>query len=200
MDKSERLALTGIVLAGGQSRRMGRNKALMELQGQPLIGRVLEQLAQLCDELIISANEVDVYAGLSAQVVTDLLIGRGPLSGIHAGLTAMRNQRAIVVACDMPFLNLPLLRYLASAAPDCDVVVPRLGDDYEPLHAVYSAVCAEAIERLVAAGPRRVVHLYDSVRVHVVKEDTLRSFDPHLRSLVNVNTPEEWARIQQIVI
>jgi len=192
--------LTGIVLAGGQSQRMGRNKALMELHGQPLIGRVLERLARLCDELIISANEVEVYAGLPAQVAPDVLVGRGPLSGIHTGLAAMRNQRAIVVACDMPFLNLSLLRYLATAAPDCDVVVPRIGNDYEPLHAVYSAVCVKAIERLVATGPRRIVHLYDSLRVHVVEEDTLRSFDPHLRSLVNVNTPEEWARIQQMVI
>jgi molybdopterin-guanine dinucleotide biosynthesis protein A len=193
-----RASLSGIVLAGGESRRMGRNKALMELEGQTLIARVLDRLSLLCDELIIATNDVELYADLPARVVPDVIVGRGALGGIHAGLTAMRNQRAIVVACDMPFLNPPLLRYMTVVAPGYDVVVPRLDQYYEPLHAVYSVSCVEPIAQLLAQGPRRIVDLYQRVRVREVTRAEVRLFDADL-SFFNVNTPEEWAEVQRLV-
>jgi molybdenum cofactor guanylyltransferase len=197
---SRQVSLAGIVLAGGESQRMGRNKALMELHGQPLIARVLDKLGSLCDELIIAASDPASYASLGVQAVPDVLLNRGPLSGIHAGLAAMHAERAVVVGCDMPFLNAALLRYLASLGCDWDAVVPQIGGQFEPLHAVYGVACVKAIEELVVAGPRRIVHLYQRVRTHVVTEETVRSFDPHLYSFVNVNTPQEWEQIQRIVI
>jgi len=187
-------------LAGGQSRRIGRNKALMELDGQSLIERILNILDPLCDELILSANDPTLYAGLGVRIVPDVLLNRGPLSGIHAGLAAMRAERALVVACDMPFLNPTLLRYLTVVAPDYDVVVPQVRGKFEPLHAVYGVACVKAIERMVAKGPRRIVHLYDHVSSFMVAEERLREFDPLLRSFTNVNTPQEWAQIQSMTI
>jgi molybdopterin-guanine dinucleotide biosynthesis protein A len=177
---------------------MGRNKALMELEGQTLIARVLDRLSLLCDELIIATNDVGLYTGLPARVVPDVILGQGALGGIHAGLTAMRNQRAIVVACDMPFLSPPLLRYMTVVAPGYDVVVPRLGQYYEPLHAVYGVSCVEPIAQLLAEGPRRVVDLYQRVRVREVTGVEVRLFDADL-SFFNVNTPEEWAEVQRLV-
>ncbi len=198
MTDQERSALSGIVLAGGQSRRMGRNKALLELQGQTLIARVLERLSPLCDELIISANDVELYVDLPAQVVPDLIPGRGALGGIHAGLTTMRHDKAVVVACDMPFLSLSLLRYMVVVSSSYDVVVPWVNGFFEPLHAVYSARCVDPIAQLIAEGPRRVVDLYRQVRLREVTEADVRLFDADL-SFVNVNTREEWSEVQRLV-
>ena len=189
--------LSGIVLAGGKSQRMGRNKALMELGGKTLISRVLDKLSRLCDELIISASEVEKYAHLPARVVPDAIPGRGALSGVHTGLAAMRNERAVVVACDLPFLSLPLLRYMAAVAFGYDVVVPVVGGYYEPLHAVYGADCVGQIEQLVTEGPQRIVALYRRVRVREVTEGEVRLFGAEL-SFMNVNTPEDWDEAQRL--
>jgi len=197
MADQEKPALSGIVLAGGQSRRMGRNKALLELEGQTLIARVLERLSPLCDELIISANDVELYADLPAQVVPDLIAGRGALSGIHAGLATMRHDKAVVVACDMPFLSLSLLRYMVVMSSGYDVVSPRVDGFFEPLHAVYSARCVEPIAQLIAKGPRRVVDLYRQIRLREVTKADVQLFDAAL-SFVNVNTHKEWAEVQRL--
>lgn len=198
MRAANSLPLSGVVLAGGQSQRMGRNKAFLQLEGETLIERVLARLSPLCDELIVSANDVESYSHLPARIVPDVIPGRAALSGIHAGLLTMQNERAIVVACDMPFLSLSLLRYMAVVSPGYDVVVPRPGKYYEPLHAIYSARCAEAIEETVAEGPRRVIDFYRLVRVREVTGAEIDLFDAHL-SFSNVNTPEEWARVKQLV-
>lgn len=197
MARQARTGLSGVVLAGGQSQRMGRNKALMELDGRTLIARVLDKLARLCDELIISANEGELYAHLPARVVPDVLPGRGALSGIHAGLAAMHNRRALVVACDMPFLSLSLLRYMTVVAAGYDTVVPRLGRYYEPLHALYSVECLGPIEQLVAEGPQRVVALYERVRTRTIPEDIVRLFGAEL-SFFNVNTVQDWVEAQRL--
>jgi molybdopterin-guanine dinucleotide biosynthesis protein A len=194
----EQISLSGIVLAGGQSQRMGRDKALLELEGQTLIARVLDRLSPLCDELIVSTNDVELYNGLPAQIVPDVFPGWGALGGIHAGLMAMRNERAVVVACDMPFINLSFLRYMTVMSPGYDVVVPQLGDYYEPLHAIYSTTCKEPVTQLLSEGPRRVVDLYSRVRVRKVTAAEVRLFDAEL-SFFNVNTPEEWAEVQQLI-
>lgn len=198
MSDQRRPGLSGIVLAGGQSQRLGRNKALIELGGQPLIARVLDKLSQLCDELIVSANEVELYADLPARVVPDVIPGRGALSGIHAGLTAMHNAWAVVVACDMPFLSLPLLRYMTVVAPGYDVVVPRVDRYYEPLHALYAASCTAPIAQLVTEGPRRIVDLYQRVRVREVTTEEVQLLDAEL-AFFNVNTPAEWAQAQRLI-
>lgn len=190
--------LSGIVLAGGESRRMGRNKAFLELGGQSLISRVLDTLTGLCSELIISANDVAAYAHLPARVVPDIIRNRGPLGGVHAGLASMRNEFAIVVACDMPFLNLRLLRYMAAVATGYDVVVPRLEGEYEPLHAIYSPGCKEAIEELLAEGPRRIVALYQRVRVREITEEEVRLFNA-APSFFNVNTLADLTEARRLM-
>jgi molybdopterin-guanine dinucleotide biosynthesis protein A len=183
---------SGIVRAGGKSERMGRDKALMLLAGKPLISHVLEVLARVCDELIIASNDPRSYADLPARVVPDVFGDRGALGGIHAGLKAMRNERALVVACDMPFLSRSLLRFMAVVASDCDVVVPRVDGEFEPLHAVYGVNCTAPIERLIADRPRRIVALYDYVRVREVNAEQVRLFGAS-RSFFNINTPQDWS-------
>jgi molybdopterin-guanine dinucleotide biosynthesis protein A len=192
------MGCSGIVLAGGQSQRMGSNKALMRLDGTYLISRVLDALSRICDDLIISANDVHSYESLPARVVTDEMLGRGALGGIHAGLRAMRNERALVVACDMPFLSLSLLRFMLVAAADHDVVVPRVDGNFEPLHAVYGVNCIAPIECLIADGPRRIVTLYDCVRVRELTEDQVRLYGAS-NSFFNINTPHDWDLARRLI-
>lgn len=192
------LALSGVVLAGGRSTRLGRDKALLELEGRPLITRTLDVLAQLTGDLIIVTSLASHLFPQSARVVADRYVDAGVLAGVHAGLLAARGELALVVACDMPFLNLDLLRYIISLARDADVVVPRW-TDVEPLHAVYRpATCLGPIERALARGERRIVSFYRDevreVRVRYVERAEITRFDPQGLSFFNVNGPEDWER------
>lgn len=187
--------ISAIIQAGGQSRRMGTDKALIEYQGRPILAHVIDTLRQLSDEVIVVANRSDVYGPivtpLGARLVPDYDPPSGPLGGIAAGLIAMRYELAIVVACDMPLLNLDLLRYLIERAVDCDVVVPLTGDQPEPLHAVYRRACLPAIQQRLADNQRRVISFFDDVRVALIPEAEWRVFDPAGRSLSNLNTPAD---------
>jgi molybdopterin-guanine dinucleotide biosynthesis protein A len=188
---------SGVVLCGGQSSRMGINKAFLELDGEPLIGRVVDKLAALSDDLIISANEPELFSGFPARIISDMIPNGGPLSGIHAALMTARHDRAIVVACDMPLLNLSLLRYMLAVGSGFDAVVPRWRGYHEPLHAIYSIRCVEPIEQILAQGRRRIVALFDQVSVREVSEQEVRLFDTG-SSFFNVNTPEDWERAQRL--
>lgn len=120
--------VSAVILAGGQSRRMGRDKAFIEFEGAPLIARVIERVKPVCSEVIIVANDVDAYAHFGVRVVGDAYPGKGSLGGTFSGLQVAREDYALAVACDMPFLNAALLRYLISLAPQFDVVIPRAQD------------------------------------------------------------------------
>ncbi|HFD40695.1 MAG TPA: molybdenum cofactor guanylyltransferase, partial [Anaerolineae bacterium] len=119
--------ISGIVLAGGQSRRLGRDKALLEIEGRPLLARTVHTLAALSDDLIVVTNAPERYAplGLPVRFVADEKPGIGSLMGLYSGLKAAHHPYALVVACDMPFLNPALLRYLLSLTAGYDIVIPR---------------------------------------------------------------------------
>lgn len=189
---------SGIVLAGGQSQRLGTDKAFVKVGGVPLIERVLSQLRELSDDVLIVTNGVESYADLGVRVVRDVWPGMGSLGGIYSGLQATRHERAIVVGCDMPFLDLRLLRFMILLSGDYDVVIPRLDRLLEPLHAVYSRACLGPIEGLLQAGDLRVVGFFGQVRVRYVDQTELAVFDPERLSLFNVNTPEDLGRAQEL--
>ena len=127
-------AVSGVILAGGKSRRMGRDKAFIEFEGKPLVSRVIERAQILCSETIIVTNSAEAYAPILAQVegdariVSDVYPGKGSLGGIYSGLLAAREEYALVLASDLPLLNPALLRYLISLAPSADIVIPRARD------------------------------------------------------------------------
>jgi molybdenum cofactor guanylyltransferase len=184
-------AVSAIVLAGGQSRRMGRDKALIEFQGKPIIAHVIDTLRELSDDVGIVANRSDTYSPFGARVVPDYDPPCGPLGGIAAGLQAAQHDRVVVVACDMPFLNPNLLRYLMVLSGDYEAVVPQTGDEFEPLHAVYRRACYRPIVQRLASGQRRVISFFADVRLRVVSEVEWRTIDPDGRSLMNLNTPDD---------
>src|SRR5712692_8592008 len=120
--------ISGIVLAGGQSRRMGRDKAFIDFEGAPIVRHVLDRIKKLCAEVIIVTNNADAYTQFGTRIVGDVYAGKGSLGGIFSGLQSAREEYALAVACDMPFLNEGLLRYMISLAPKFDVVIPRAHD------------------------------------------------------------------------
>jgi molybdopterin-guanine dinucleotide biosynthesis protein A len=191
--------VSAIVLAGGQSKRLGRDKALLEVEGQPLLARTVLRLAALSDDLLIVAGDPGRYKPLAlpARLVSDERPGTGSLMGIYSGLHAARHPYALVVACDMPFLNLALLRYMLPLADGYDVVIPRLGGLYEPLHAIYSKSCLAHMSRLLEGGRRQIIAFFDQVQVRYVDEGEIDRFDPQHLSFVNVNTLDDWERMQE---
>ncbi|RLC79555.1 MAG: molybdenum cofactor guanylyltransferase [Chloroflexi bacterium] len=190
------LKISGIVLAGGASRRMGRNKAFLELDGRSLIEIVIERMASVCAEVLIVAGDARPYATLGVPVIEDRFRGVGVLGGLHAGLKAASHDLVLAVACDMPFLNPDLLRAFTRLAEGFDVAVLRQGENVEPLHAAYRRACLPAIETAIRAHRRRIISFFPHVRVRYVTLEDVAPFDPELRSFRNVNTPQELEAAQ----
>lgn len=193
--------VTAVILAGGESQRMGTNKALLEIAGQPLIARTVARVRALCAEIIVVTNTPDVYrflvSGFGARLVPDAYAARGSLVGLYSGLCAAQSPLALALACDMPLLNLDLLRAMVDQAAAYDAVVPRIDDLVEPLHAVYRpAVCAPAILRRLEAGDRRMISFLPDVAVRFFEAADVEVYDPRRLSFMNVNTPGEWAAAQ----
>ena len=195
--------VTGIILAGGLSRRLGRDKAVEPIEGQPLVGRVMDALSGIADELVVVVNTPQRGRELplrdSAVVAVDIYPNAGSLGGIFTGLSSASNQWGIVVACDMPFLNLDLLSYLLSFRESHDAVVPVLDGRPEPTHAAYSKVCLSAIEARLDADDLKIARFFDDVRVKYVSQRRVEEIDPSRRSFFNVNTEEDLARARLLV-
>lgn len=190
--------LSAAVLAGGASSRMGQSKALLELAGERLIERVLARLRAVSQEQLVITNTPEEFPFLAGQVrliPDETGPGQGPLAGIASALSEARHPRVLVVATDMPFLNVALLRYLAQLDPAAAVVVPRLSPDAFPetLHAIYGRSTLPLIRAQLATGRRKISAFFSQVRVREVGPEEIRQFDPAFRSFFNANTPEEWA-------
>ena len=140
------MTISGVVLAGGKSTRMGRNKAILEIGGKRLIDRLVEGLQGIFPEVIIVANTLDLYDYLGVRVVPDLIRDKGALGGIYTAAAIASNPWVFVMACDMPFFNPGLIRYLATLTDDWDAVVPYT-DEWEPLYALYAKTCLPQMER-----------------------------------------------------
>ena len=180
-----RVRATAIVLAGGDSRRMGRDKTMLPVGGQPMIKHVYEQLRPYFAEMLISSNNTALHDFLGARVVTDDAAGKGPIMGIISGLRASANNINFVIACDMPDIDTGLMRTMLRLGRDYDVVVPRVGTDlYEPLFAVYTKNALPAMEQLVESGNNKITDSYAPCRVRYV--------DLPGRRFRNINTQAEY--------
>ena len=194
------MRVTGVIQAGGRSVRMGgRPKGLMELGGRRLVERVLMALTPVVDDVLVVTNTPQLYAFLGLPMVPDVYPDRGSLGGIYSGLRAAPGQAALTVACDMPFLHPEVLKLLAERSGEGDVVIPRVGDQLETLHAAYGKACLPHIEERLLAGKLKIVGFFESVRVvEITEADVARFRDPRL-VFMNVNTPEELDRAREIV-
>ena len=192
--------LSVVVQAGGQSSRMGEDKALKPFLGRPLIARVIERLRPVADELLVTTNQPEAYAFLHLPLVADIKPGRGPLGGLYTALVCARNAAVAVVACDLPFASAPLI--VASAGfldqDAADVVIAESAEGFEPLHAVYRReACIGPIEAAMDAGQWRMISWFPQVRVRKLTAVDLTAYDPDGLAFWNVNTPEEFAAAEE---
>lgn len=187
------------VLAGGQSSRMGRDKAFLQVGGAPIIERVLAAVAPLSDDRFIVANDVAPYRVYGLPVFPDVIPGKGPLGGIYTALRHSAGAHTVVVSCDQPFLSTELLRYLLSLRQGQDVVVPLNRDGYpQSMYAVYGQACIEPIRRRLEANRLKVIGFFPDVRVREVAAAEIDRIDPERLSFFNVNTPEELAEARRL--
>ena len=193
--------VSGVILAGGQSRRLGTDKALLELDGESLLSRAVRRLAALSDDVIVVANHPEKYEplGLAARFVPDEEPGAGALMGIYSGLKAASHGAAFAVACDMPFFSVPLLQHMLPNISRYDVVIPCVDSMLEPLHAIYSKQCLPFMAALLAQGRRQIVSFLDKVEVFYVEAPTVARFDPLHLAFLNVNTAEDWRLAQEML-
>jgi len=183
---------SAVILAGGKSARMGRNKALLDFGGEPLIARLYGILKEGFREVAISANDPATYEFLSVPVIRDVYAAGGSLAGIHAGLLHSRAKHCFFVACDMPFVNIELVRYLARFAEDFDIVIPVSRNGLEPLHSFYSRDCIPHIEEQMKSKNLKIIDFYPYVKLREVSFDEMRGCDPEGLSYFNINTPEKY--------
>ena len=189
--------ITGVILAGGKSSRMGQNKALMSLGGKRLVDRVVEVMGSVFDDLLMVTNTPDVYAELGMPMVRDVWPDKGSLGGVYSAIYHVATPYCLVVACDMPFLRAAVLRYLITQMADYDVVVPEALGELQTLHAIYSKACLQPIERRLEANRLRIVGFFPDVRVCTVAASELEPYDPELLAFQNLNTPEEFQAAEQ---
>jgi molybdopterin-guanine dinucleotide biosynthesis protein A len=193
--------VTVAIQAGGFSRRMGRDKALIPLVGKPLIEHLLSRVEGLGEEILITTNRPQDYRYLGFRLASDPVPGEGALPGLHTALEAAAGDAVLVLACDMPFVSRPLLEHLLNLSPEADVVIPRHLGKYEPLHAVYrKQVCLPALKSSLASGKMRIISFFNTVKVLTVEHEDLARLDPRGLSFFNVNTPEDLARAERLLL
>jgi len=184
-------SLTGIVLAGGNSTRMGCDKASLPWNGSDMLNSVLYALAPACSRLIVVSNLPREIAIPEVTVVGDYYLSCGPLGGIHAGLSASSGDYNFVVACDMPYVNSQAVSFMAAAAAGYDAAVPFIDGHFHPLHAVYHRHCLGVITKMLEQGRYRIADFYPEVKLRLVSAAELSQFEPDCGMLRNLNKPED---------
>ena len=187
--------LTVVIQAGGQSSRMGEDKALKFFLGRPLIQRVIDRIKPIADEIIVTTNRPIEYEFLGLRLVPDLKPGRGALGGLYTAIASATSPLVAVVACDMPFASPMLfegaLRLMVEE--EADIVIAKKDENYEPLHALYRReTCLPAIESAIDADQWKVISWFPQVKVRTLTPDEVKSFDPSGLCFWNLNTPEEF--------
>ncbi|MBI2914224.1 MAG: molybdenum cofactor guanylyltransferase [Chloroflexi bacterium] len=192
--------LSGVVLAGGASRRLGLDKAGVTFDGRPLLEIIVERLSGVCSEVIVACGSQTARKrpALPVRFVKDPIAGQGPLAGVQAGLAAAQSDHCLVVACDMPFLNPGLLAYMAGRPRRYQALVPRFGGRWHPLHALYARSCLPTVESLLAQGGNALEELLAHLDVQVVSEEEVRRHDPRGLSLFNLNDARDLNRARAI--
>ncbi|HHX87652.1 MAG TPA: molybdenum cofactor guanylyltransferase [Firmicutes bacterium] len=188
-----------IVLAGGDSRRIGQPKTLLKLNGETLLERVISLLKPCFSQITLVTDCGHLYEHLAVNITRDLFTGqnKNPLRGIHAGLLASTLPCQFVVACDMPFLNIDLIKYMGLAALEYDVVVPKVGPYYQPLHAYYSRACIKIVERQMLNRDFKITNFYSQLNIRTVGLNEITKFDPDQSSFFNVNTWDDFYRAKE---
>lgn len=195
----EKLKCTGVLLVGGESSRMGMNKALLDIGGKPLYQRSLEVLDRVCSEVLISCREIDLYTGNGFKAIPDLIKGKGPLGGFYSVIRQAGYDHIFMVACDMPFLNGKAIRYVYSELGEYDMVIPSVRGKLQLLHAFYHKRVLPVVEDQIQRNRLSLIDLLNTCNAKIlpVEEGAMEDSDRKKIELssLNVNTPEQWNQI-----
>ena len=180
---------------------MGEDKALKLFLGRPLIQRVIERLAPIADEMIVTTNRPTEYGFLNQRLVPDLKPGRGALGGLYTAIASATSPFVAVAACDMPFASKNFFEsaYRLMVKEEADVVIAKTDEGYEPLHALYRReTCLPAIESAIDADQWKVIAWFPQVKVRTLSPDEAKEFDPPGLCFWNVNTPEDFIKAEDL--
>ncbi|WP_042349800.1 molybdenum cofactor guanylyltransferase [Bacillus massiliigorillae] len=190
---------TAIILAGGKSSRMGTNKALLPIFDKTTIEHIVDCCKQVADEVIVVTNNHEQYAFLNVPLVADTYKESGPLAGLEAGLQAAKHDKCFLVACDMPFINIEVMKLLVQHLDDYDAVLPSVDNQYHPLFAAYRKTCLAPIRKNLQEKMLRMVGIFDEVHTRILTEDELLSVNDHIQNVFfNMNRPEEFKIAQKL--
>ena len=191
-----------IILAGGKGLRLGQDKVLETIGKRSLLEQVISCVSTISSDIIIVTSREQAIPQFSRytklRIVTDTLPEKGPLGGIYTGLITSDSLYNLVVACDMPFLNQALLRYMVQLSADFDLVVPRVNNYVEPLHAIYSRSCLAPIEDMITQSKLSVNRLFSLVKVRYVETGEIDRFDPEHLSFFNINTKADLEMAREL--
>jgi molybdopterin-guanine dinucleotide biosynthesis protein A len=192
------ISCTGVILAGGQSKRFGgKNKAFLPIGGRRIIDRLLDVYRRLFDEIVLVTNDPAAYMDVDALIVSDRYSVRSSLNGLHAGLHAAAHEYVFCAACDAPYIKRALvLKLLDNIDPHADLIIPMTSAGYEPMFAVYKKTCLPAMVWQLERDRLKIDGLFRRVRVKTIAEADLRTVDPELISFFNVNTPEDLVQAE----
>ena len=192
---------TGVILSGGLNTRFdGENKAFISVGGRRIIDRLLDVFSDLFDEIILVTNHPELFLQWDLTIVTDIFDLRSSLTGIHTGLFYSNNPYAFFSACDTPFLKKELVEILVKQIEQkIDIIMPETAAGFEPLCAIYSKRCLKPAEDHLKANKVKIQWAFRSNRIKNIPENQLRTVDPELRSFLNINTPEDLVRAEEII-
>jgi molybdenum cofactor guanylyltransferase len=194
--------ITGIILCGGKSSRMQTNKALLKLDDKTVIEIVLGEMKKVFDEVIISANECDQLSFLNIPIIKDVLINRGPLSGIYSVLQESKTQKNFIVTCDLPLINAELIEYISKIKSDKEIIIPTINEIPQRLFGVYNKSLIKNIEEIFSLTETdksvkgSIYELHERSSIELVEIANLPFYKEYM--FCNMNTPEDYAIVKRI--
>lgn len=197
-----KLAYSAVILAGGDSKRMGTNKAFLKLGNKSLIEIIFQKLDSLFSEVIVVTDHLEEFSYLPVKLAGDVITQgeKSALRGIHAGLLSSTAPASFVVACDMPFISLPLVNFMANFASRYDAVIPRIESYYQPLFAFYHRTTLKVITSFLEKNLFKIAGFYPEINIKEIHEETVRYFDPLMLSFFNINTKEDYALAKEYYV
>jgi len=186
------------LLAGGQSKRLGYDKALIEIGGERLIDIIIRKLTEVFPVVFLITTPQHNYHDIGAKKIFDIIPNKGSLGGIYTGLVNSRTSHNFFFACDMPFINGDLIRFMVRKKLDYDVLIPLTEKGLQPLHAIYSKACIPHMERLIEEDNFKIIDFFDKVKVEYIPEKICKEFDPEGKIFFNINTPQDLKIAEKI--
>ncbi|MDG5787816.1 molybdenum cofactor guanylyltransferase [Evansella sp. AB-P1] len=194
--------VTGVILAGGKSRRMGTNKALLEINGEKVVNRIEKHLNNITNDIVLITNNLEAFSFIQHKIAKDIHIGKGPLSGIHSGITHSTNEWCFVVACDLPFFNEPIGQYMISLIGQEPIggIVPKINGKLHPLYALYHRSILQEVENSLNSNTLKITELLEKLDVCIISERDFykKGFTEEEVEMAffNMNRPEDYIKAQ----